>query len=685
MLVKSLKGSAVLPVVAFLAASGLALPFVSIASAEEARAPLPGGLVFERPAAPALPEGADAPTARAGMPVGRLATGRPEVASIKIDDSALRYYVRQNNLPRVEAEIRRLQALYPEWRPPQDLSTLFEVDNAEQPIWDLFAADRLEEARAAIAARKKAEPGWQPSADLAAKLATKEDRRRLMNAADAAQWQTVVEIAGQNPALVSGDDVEVRWRIAEAHARAGQPAEAARLYRAVIAESTDKGIRRATVQKAIGTLPDAEIDALIAAAGGDADFADLALDRVRARIGKAIADKTPARAEDVSKLEAAALSSSGPGDAALLGWYRHSQSDWTGAIAAFDRALERGGEAKAAEGAILARRAAGRTDEADRLAAAWADRSPDIATLALAFFAEDVNGEKAGSIPAGRLARIAPLVEARKDAAGAEALGWIAYNGKDAATAQGWFEKSFAWSPSEARALGVGLSLARLGERTAFADWQKQHGAAYPKLAALTLPKAGTSRRTGSDPVAAAHKAGDFARCLSLLDKRARKGRLSAQDSLMRGWCLLDAKRPREAAVAFEAARSSRGRIAGDADYGLSIANLRAGGTRAAATVVATLDPARQATLGIAVLTQRAAKAFDTGAYRQTIALLDERRAQTPETRDLMLLRGWAFYHLRRYHDARAIFAAVDRSLSSADSRRALAMANRKLMAPARY
>ena len=72
-------------------------------------------------------------------------------------------------MARVAAETRRLQALYPDWEPPEDLfATPSNVD--EQPLWDLFAQGRYYEERLQIKALQAANPGWRPSADLMNKL-----------------------------------------------------------------------------------------------------------------------------------------------------------------------------------------------------------------------------------------------------------------------------------------------------------------------------------------------------------------------------------------------------------------------------------------------------------------------------------------------------------------------------------
>ncbi|MCC2105082.1 MAG: hypothetical protein KDJ20_14195, partial [Hyphomicrobiales bacterium] len=77
------------------------------------------------------------------------------------DESALRYYAQLGQMDRVNTEIERLVRLYPGWTPPIDLfNGAPPGDPSEDAYWELFAADRIDELRAAVNARKKEEPNW---------------------------------------------------------------------------------------------------------------------------------------------------------------------------------------------------------------------------------------------------------------------------------------------------------------------------------------------------------------------------------------------------------------------------------------------------------------------------------------------------------------------------------------------
>ena len=88
-------------------------------------------------------------------------------ASSKVDETALRYFAAQGDQRRLEAEIARLRALYPDWTPPDNpLAVQQQGDPQLDAMWKLYAEGKLGELRKAIADRQQAEPNWQVPADL---------------------------------------------------------------------------------------------------------------------------------------------------------------------------------------------------------------------------------------------------------------------------------------------------------------------------------------------------------------------------------------------------------------------------------------------------------------------------------------------------------------------------------------
>ncbi|NLH80951.1 MAG: hypothetical protein GX458_08940, partial [Phyllobacteriaceae bacterium] len=176
----------------------------------------------------------------------------PAHTDARVDESALRYYASQRASARVEAEIRRLRALYPGWEPPADLYRPAAAD--EQALWDLYGHDQIDQLKLEIERRTARQPGWRPSADLVDKLRRKEVRIDLIKASDAADWAKVQQLAERDPKLVDGDDLEVVWRIAQAAAETGARDRALELYKAALAAAKTAEERTGTVRKALAVL-----------------------------------------------------------------------------------------------------------------------------------------------------------------------------------------------------------------------------------------------------------------------------------------------------------------------------------------------------------------------------------------------------------------------------------------------
>ncbi|MEL6947589.1 MAG: hypothetical protein AAFO73_08145 [Pseudomonadota bacterium] len=158
-------------------------------------------------------------------------------------------------------------------------------------------------------------------------------------------------------------------------------------------------------------------------------------------------------------------------------------------------------------------------------------------------------------------------------------------------------------------------------------------------------------------------------------------GPLAGQDQQMRGWCLLNAKRPAEAEGAFAAAVRLGGKGKREAAYGQALAALRSGKTNAALTIAEAnaLTAKQRRTVNVELLTQRARAAFNNRDYAASVFALNERAKLARETRDLTFMRGWAHIHAGDYGRARAIFGVLDQQLSTRETERGLATANRRL------
>ncbi|MBS7544698.1 tetratricopeptide repeat protein [Ancylobacter oerskovii] len=405
------------------------------------------------------------------LPVGEAPTAGtpPADARPKVDESALRYFASQGDTRRLEAEIARLRALYPDWSPPADLFGP-QTDPDLERMWTLYAEGKLSDVRSAIAARQAADASWQPPAELVARLAESENRRRLINASDAQQWSTVLRMATETPAILTCANVDILWRVAEAFGKTDQLQRALDVFTYLLTTCSDAAERLATIQKAMPVLNDEQLKQLLALerkdAQGQPEFAPIRDELIRRRIGRAAENpEYVVSADDISRLETVARGGDTPGDPLLLGWYLFRHDEASRALDWFKLALDRKGGAKAAEGYVLALNSLGRALEAEPIAFEWRDAAPennkaylDVVISLLTAAPPPVLGETV-------LTRFSPVVMRDRYVPGAQALGWYAFNTGQLVVAQAWFQTALSWDPNdEPSSYGLALTYWRLND-----------------------------------------------------------------------------------------------------------------------------------------------------------------------------------------------------------------------------
>jgi cellulose synthase operon protein C len=747
---------------------------------------------------------ADTPTADP-----QPAASAPEGGAPQPDLTALRYFAREGNQRRVDAEIARLRLLYPGWAPPDNLAEPEQQGDAElDRMWQLFAAGKFGEARSAIATRRAADATWVPPEDLLVRLNEAEARERLVNASDAKQWEKVLQVAAEAPGLLTCADPDSLWRVGEAFARTDRADRARDAYQYLLKNCDDASVRLATVQKAVPLLDPTRVDQLLAlerkGPDGRGEFEAVRADVLRAKIGRAAETSAAASDADLTALEGIARSGTSPDDPLVLGWYYLRQNAPLKALDWFKLSSSRQDTPKAAEGLVLTLSALGRNQEAEPIAYTARDKSADnliayriVATALLA-------ADPPPRLEANVVARAAEELGKAREASGAQALGWYAYNTNQIATAIQWFSTALRWdAQDEPSAYGLALSYQNRKDRARFnqivAEWgdrsdriaalgdprRRRTGAAPARQSATTQPAvtqaqaalsapapsptvsvvdigtgglegsisraseayraqraaevarpyAGqpredvrptpTGRETAavavrrSDPVEdtprdiqpASYEAPEPRRARStgraILDDFSEpvaqvqlaqasplitKGDAplvtkgtggvgrgiagcplarSPDTAVARGWCLMELERPMEAMQAFDMGLQGSGQVQQDAAYGKAQAGLRAGLTSeaAAAAMQAPQSPRRMADLTNQILLQRALAAYRDEKYAEAIVLLEERARYVPEQTDLLMLRGWAYFNMRRYSDAERVFQAVSRTGNAAGIR----------------
>jgi tetratricopeptide (TPR) repeat protein len=651
------------------------------------------------------------PTAPAGAP----ATSAAPSSGPQVDESALRYFASQGDTRRVDAEIARLRALYPNWAPPTDLSQLSAGpvvvrDPLVDRLWTLYTEDKIAEIRAAIAERQASDPQWKPPQELLAAVEGNEARRRLVNASDSGQWRTVLSVATEAPNLLTCANVDVLWRVAEAYAKTDQLNRARDAYVYLLTNCANPAERLGTLQKALGVLSEQQVSDLLRferkTGDNPDDFSSIRDELARRRVQRASTDpKQTAPADDLAVVERLAENKTDAGNALLLGWYNYHHGNPQKALDWFKTALDRDGGPKAAEGYALTQRALNRFVEAEAFAYEWRDKAAENMRIYLDIATALLSQDPPLRLEPAVVTRTVQTIAAQRFANGAQSVGWYSYNTGQIPTARQWFRTALSWkADDEASAYGLALSTQRLNDRAGFNAVMAQWRGRSERIAELA---AGGGRRgvPGAQapvpsPAAAAQLAvpavvedvppvrqgpapRQMAETRVVYEQAPRRtaqpaaggGRncavtrsprnLSAGAALTLGWCLMGLNRPLEAVAAFDQAiETGSAAMREEAGYGKTLAYLRKDMTAEAAIAAAQAPQTspRRVELQATILAQRAVAAYRDGRYAETILMLGERNRIVPEQNDLMLIKGWSYLKLGRYQDAERIFRAVQRT-----------------------
>ncbi|MCO5063494.1 MAG: cellulose synthase [Rhizobiaceae bacterium] len=608
----------------------------------------------------------------------------------QVDETALRYFARQGDTKRLQTEIARLRALYPNWTPPADPAAApVQVDGELDRLWQLYSGGKYAEVRQGIADRQRREPQWQPPKDLLDRLSVAEARERLINASDLKQYETVIRIAAATQSLLTCGDLDVLWRVAEAFASRNEVGRARDAYQYVLRNCTNPAERLATMQKAVPLLPRQMIDELLTlekiGEDGQGEFASIRADIVRASVSAGIADPPqPVPEADVAALETLARSNKNADDARLLGWYYLRKDEPSAAEQWFTSARAIKDDVETSQGLGLALIALERPGEAEEVLYEWRDASDELRKDYLAAAANLIAAEPRKPIDEPILRRIVPVVAAAKDADTAQQLGWYAHAFGQEQTAAQWFSTSLLWKPDEeATAYGLAVVRMALGDMKGVAEVQRNWADRSERIASVTEPSIQTAavdeirraaaKGTGAAEAQKGERSGNPANTAAVRQgggNTPRRGCSSTDQfssatgaaALTRGWCLMELNRPMEAVEAFEAAiKSGNQSVRSEAAWGQSLANLRLGlPDRAAVSAAkAPQNHQRARQLEESILSMRATGFFDQKRYAETLLALDQRARIAPERRDLMVLRGYAYLGLRKIAEARQVFEAI--------------------------
>lgn len=619
-------------------------------------------------------------------------TAQGETSS-EVDESALRYFATRGDKVRMQAEIARLKSLHPDWVPPEDPTAPAKVsDNKLDELWELYSKGEYSALRKSIASRKTNEPNWVVPDDLLKALDQSENRERLINASNNAQYEMVINLAAGSPEMLTCNEVDVLWRLSEAFAKVDKGNRALDGYLYIINNCPDPNVRTGTIQKALTNLSYDEMQKLLEvekrSPDGQREFAGLEKDIARHFVGLAALDKDLIiDPSNISALENIPDSETLGSDAEMLGWYYIRRDEPTKAEKWFDLANKKQATATSAQGMALVLNARKDYSAAEDLMYPWRDKSPDATLVyfdsAANLLSSDPPNRMPETVSPQVLTRIANATVAEKNITTAEQLGWYARAMEQDLTAVQWFQTALSWDTSnEPAAYGLALGLLSIDDenqlRQVKENWDSKSArirevggnsqnsnrssrGQSSRSSNATAPR--TVRSNSDNPVDRAAQprsagSGNARSCAQALEGPMPTG----GNAVSHGWCLMELNRPLDAVKSFESAlMTGSASQRSDAAYGQALAYLRAGlvDKAAVSATKAPLSPQRQKELRVSILSDKAVAAYQAGNFRDVLFILEQRAQLAAPRKDLMGLQAAAYLKLRHYDDARVIYEAL--------------------------
>lgn len=412
-----------------------------------------------------------------------------------VDESALRYFASRGDKARLQAEISRLQTLYPNWTPPADpLAVPQNSDKQLEAMWQLYSEGRYAEVRKAIADRQTAETGWQPAADLLERLDIAEARTRLVNASDLKQYATVIDIGSKNQSLLTCSDIDVLWRVAEAFISTDRAKRGQDAYSYILKTCTNPQERLATIQKASALLPYQPMQDLLALekpdGNGGREFDSIRTDLARRFVAQGNDDSKLTVSQDyLSQVERVARSQGLASDDALLGWYYLRRGNYTDAEQWFRAAHAKEDSATISQGLALVLIADHKPQEAEDAMYKWRNESKDAMATYLAATANLMALQPPATLTEDVLGRVAGEAVKQKYVPTAQQLGWYARTLNQPQAAARWFETALRWKPDdEPSAYGLAITRDQLNDRQGVAEVQRLWAGRSQRIAVLGEP-----------------------------------------------------------------------------------------------------------------------------------------------------------------------------------------------------
>lgn len=373
-----------------------------------------------------------------------------------------------------EQRSRPQQNVLEEWRgPSQNQSAELElpavesgqanrglpVPPDEERLWSLLRSGQLDRLDEEIAARRAAEPGWQPPEELLRQA----EIHRQRHLVSYARGRTLIEMSRRYPHRFSCGEIDHLWRLAEAWREAGGLEEARQVYRRILGECRDPSLRLATILKARSAFSGQEYLEIVEAEQASRPSPELAL--IRLELRRTLATSA---AEDgdcrqalavMQPVEDEARNRRDKHTARLLGWCQLETGAPQRAVPWLERASAWSGEP--ADQLSLARglNTADRSAEALEVARTIADTNRDAADLVHSILVADAG--KSMSSGDCRMA-LEHLIEASKyrplEADSKRLEGWAYYDCRDYEAASRTFATLYGIQGDDESARGLVVS-----------------------------------------------------------------------------------------------------------------------------------------------------------------------------------------------------------------------------------
>lgn len=613
------------------------------------------------------------------------------------DIKALRYFAQNRQTARFEAELARLQKMYPGFQLPVNFNNPDIETN--QVFWDLFGTGEFDELEKLLEERRRVDPYWSPDPELLRKLGFAKNRGRLFDAFTTSDYKKVIEIANANPELVSNNDPEFIWALGTALALSGDINTAIETFEYALNGNDDTEVHAVIAQKAARYMPVSDAAFVLNLTGltqlDAASKQRIAIGFARGlviRSNEFGVDMPENYIDQIEEFGRYADKNDRFKDLQILAWAYYLHKNYERSLYWFSALPETEEFAKPIEGIILSLKHMERFDEAREKAEKWRHLSPEIAGLYLNLSAPSLLSKKVQKLRPEFLSEFARITKNLESGEGAEALGWYAFNVNQTLTADAWFDKALAWRPTETAAFGKTLTAAQRRDKDAFDALKAQYAQEYPSIAELEYWKTYTGKKwspsrnqTLSSSMARANEKRQYGKCVSISDKLIRLGKATANDYQVRGWCLMQLNRPSEAQQAFaKSLSSSKGltkAVKRNSTYGYSLTALQNGDTDSALQIANSnaLSAKDKRSLKIDLLAKRVVTAFRNRDYHTSIRLMNQRRQLTAEPRYMTELRGWSYFKLRKYKASLQVFKALDNILSTTKTREAVRIAGEKV------